>query len=244
MSGSLYLLPNLLGKESELEASFPQNLSEIVEGLDGLICENEKLGRGFLSHFKLSVKPNQFPLAVVNGKTPFKDMDFYLEPMQKGENWGYVSDCGLPCIADPGSQLVVRARQNKIPIKACMGPSSIIMALMLSGFPSQKFMFQSYLAREPLNRKKEIMELEKLSLRFESTQVFIEAPYRNEYTLQDLVSHLHPQTLLAIACDLMQSGEEVYVKRVENWREQALPDISKRPTVFMFLARERKLTRS
>ncbi len=238
--GCLYLLPNLLGKESVKEAAFPQNLPEIVKSLDGIICESEKSGRGFLSHFDIGVKPNQFPLAVVNGKTPFKDVDFYLEPIQDGENWGYVSDCGLPCIADPGSQLVVRARQNKIPIQACTGPSALTMALMLSGLPSQKFMFQSYLSREPVKRKKEIHELEKLSSRYGSIQVFIEAPYRNEYILKDLVDNLSSQTLLAIASDLMLDTEEVHVKKVENWRDSSLPDISRRPTVFMFLSRERR----
>lgn len=238
--GTLYLLPNLLGKECSLEASFPGELKGIVSKLDGIICESEKSGRGFLSHFEMDCTPNQFPLAVVNGKTPFRDIDFYLEPMLDGENWGYVSDAGLPCIADPGSQLVVRARESQIQIQACIGPSSIFMALMLTGLPAQKFMFQSYLPREPKARKKSIYELEKLSLYHGSTQVFIEAPYRNEYTLQDLVDSLHPQTLLALASDLMLDSEKIRVKRIENWRQCSLPDISKIPTVFMFLAREKR----
>ena len=152
--GTLYLIPNLLGKEALVAASLPATIHEIMPKLDGLIAESSTKGRAFLQKFKLKRPPNHIPIAVWG-----EEIDFLLEPLLEGETWGFVSDCGLPCLADPGSTLVKRAHQRKIPVEALVGPSSIYLALMLSGLPGQQFFFHGYLAKEPQKREEEVKKL-------------------------------------------------------------------------------------
>ncbi len=235
--GTLHLLPNLLGKEASLEESFPPSIFTIVPKLHGLIAESEKAGRLFLSHFSLEKKVHEIPLAVVNQKTSPKDYAFYLEPMsEQGEAWGYVSDAGLPGIADPGGLLVAQARRVGVAVQTHIGPSAIFLALMQAGLPGRGFSFHGYLPREPQQRTKAIRAFEKQS-RHQNVQVFIEAPYRNAYTWSSLIETLQPETLLAACVDLMLPSQEIHVRRVADWKQAKPLLLEKRPAVFLFVAR-------
>ncbi|MBS0622607.1 MAG: SAM-dependent methyltransferase [Verrucomicrobia bacterium] len=214
--GKLILLPNLLGEEGM--HLLPPAVAEAAVQLDGLIGENERAARRFLSHFKTKKPVRDIPIALFD-----QDLEFLLEPVEKGETWGVISDAGLPCLADPGCYLVARARQKGIPVEGICGPSSLVLALMLCGLPTQKFRFLGYLERDRSVKELEIGE----------TVVFIETPYRNGATLEALLKNLQPRTQLGVAVDLTQPTQEVITGTIEEWRKRELPNLDKRPAIFL-----------
>ncbi|MCE5295087.1 MAG: SAM-dependent methyltransferase [Chlamydiales bacterium] len=228
-AGRLYLLPNVLDDTQSYTKFMPSHVAEIIATLDGVICESEKPARRFLGQFKKA----QLPLALLNEHTKADELAVLLDPVIKGQVWGILSDAGLPCIADPGAQLVRLARQKNVPVEAIVGPSSLFMALMLSGFSGQHFSFHGYLPRERDQRKSRLQSLEQKSRKENSSELFIEAPYRNQELLQSLVDDLQPTTELAVAVDLTSPTQEVHVKAIKEWRKEPLPQINKRPTVFI-----------
>lgn len=232
-TGKLYLLPNLLDDAVEDHTKFlPANIGEIVASLDGVVCETEKLARRFLGRFKKA----QLPLKVLNEHTKDEELAGLIEPMQKGGTWGMLSDAGLPCIADPGAKLVQLARKKNVAVEAVVGPSSFIMALMLSGFSGQHFSFHGYLPREKEARKVRLRALESKSRKESSSEIFMETPYRNLELLQDIFLELQPQSELCVACDLTSPTQEVIVKTIKEWKKEPLPEINKRPCVFIIFA--------
>jgi 16S rRNA (cytidine1402-2'-O)-methyltransferase len=225
----LYLLPNAL-HESQRP---PQYIEELVKELDGVICENEKVARAFLKHYVLKMPLQSFPLLLLNEHTKPEELDALIQPLVAGQNWGLLTDAGLSCIADPGQPLVALARRKKIAVSALYGPCSIIMALQLSGFSGQRFSFNGYLPREKAARQSELKRFEKLAKSYDQTQIFIEAPYRNKELMADCIETLSPDTPLAVAWDLTAPTEEVIVKKVALWKKDALPDIHKKPAIFL-----------
>jgi 16S rRNA (cytidine1402-2'-O)-methyltransferase len=217
---TLLLLPNLLAENKHHEIFLPSSVDKAVSTLDGLISESDKGGKRFLSHFK-----RHLPSAIYNKKTAKEEIDFLLEPLKNGERWGYVSDCGLPCVADPGSELVKRARELGIPVQAFVGPSSLTLALMLSGLPSQQFSFHGYL--------KGPEQLERLPRGY--VHIFIEAPHHNDKMLETLIDQLNDHALLCTATDLTLPSQMVITQKVKTWKSTPKPNLHKRPTLFLFL---------
>lgn len=230
---ALLLLPNLLGEHKHHELFLPPSVDRAVESIDGLIAESESGGRRYLGRFKTEKPANAIPIALLNEHTKDADLDFLLEPMTKGERWGLVSDAGSPCVADPGSKLVARARQIGIPIQAFVGPSSILLALMLSGLPGQHFTFNGYLDKDPTKRKQQIKQLEKESLKAQYTQIFIETPYRNVHTLQSLVETLSETTKLCVAWDLTLPTQGILSQSIALWKKSPLPNLEKKAAIFL-----------
>ncbi len=230
---ALLLLPNLLGDLPNHSPFLPISVDQAVSTLDGLIAESVKGGRRFLSRFTLKKAVHLTPLALLNEHTPDNDLNFLLEPILKGERWGLVSDAGLPCIADPGAKLVQRARSLGISVEAFIGPSSLLLALMLSGFSGQQFTFHGYLNRNPPLRQKQIKHLEEETQRIGATQIFIETPYRNLSLLEGLLSTLSPRTRLCIAWDLTLPSQTVLSQTIALWHKQPPPDIDKKAAIFL-----------
>jgi 16S rRNA (cytidine1402-2'-O)-methyltransferase len=166
------------------------------------------------------------PLALLNEHT--SDLQTLIEPLLKGQTWGLISDAGLPCIADPGADLVFLAHQKKIDIKTFIGPSSIIMALQLSGFGGQKFTFHGYLPREIPALENKLKELEQEG----GTHIWIEAPYRSLKMLEIAKNTLKPQTKLCVAINLTSENERVQSALVATWKQSSFP-IEKEPAVFL-----------
>ena len=225
--GKLLLLPNLLGDLPEHKAFLPASVDRAMATIDGLIAESEKGGRRYLSRFELSKKPHDIPIALLNKHN--QDYDFLLEPCVEGEVWGVVSDAGLPCVADPGANLVARARELGIKVEAFIGPSSILLSLMLSGLSGQHFQFHGYLPKDPERRDQVISEISRSS----GTQIFIEAPHRNAATLEALLNRLPGSTRLCVAWDLTLSSQGVMTEKVSTWKKLPLPNIQKKPTIFL-----------
>lgn len=231
---ALLLLPNLLGDLKHHQPFLPASVDKAMTTIDGLIAESATGGRRYLSRFETKKPHLEIPVALFNKQTPDGEIDFLLEPIAKGERWGLISDAGTPCIADPGARLVSRARQRGIAIQAFVGPSSILLSLMLSGLPGQRFSFSGYLDKEPKKRVQEIRDLERRSRNREETQIFIEAPYRNQHLLESLLETLHNDTLLCVAWDLTLPTQGVMSQPVALWKKMALPQLEKRAAIFLF----------
>ncbi len=233
---TLLLLPNLLAEELPHELFLPKSVDAAVSTIDGLIAENEKSARAFLRRFSYADGKHfsSIPLKVLNEHTKNEELDDLLQPLLKKETWGLISDCGLPCLADPGAQLVLRAKERGVEVKAFVGPSSITLALMLSGLSAQSFAFHGYLPREEDLLVRKIRALEKRSQQENETELFIEAPYRNQKLLSKLVETLSEKTYLSVAWDLTLPTEKVITQRIPSWRRNPLPDIAKKPAIFLF----------
>lgn len=231
--GRLILLPNLLDEESPTEAWLPAGLAAKVRRLQGVVVESEKVARRYLRRFLSHDEMARLPLRLLNEHSKSGDLETLLEPLLRGECWGLLSDAGLPCVADPGADLVWAARQRSIAVEADAGPCSILLALQLSGLPSQRFAFHGYLPRENAPLEKKIEELEAFSKREISTQICIEAPYRSQKLLDALIQRLHPNTRLCFAASLTTPKERVVPQKVSEWRTR--PFIAeKEPAIFLF----------
>lgn len=230
--GKLILLPNLLDDEADAALHLPAATGEIVSSLQGLIAESEKPARRYLRRFISHEEMAALPLRTLNEHSQPGEVDLLLEPMLQGETWGLISDAGLPCIADPGSDLVAKAQKKGIAVQTLAGPSSILMALQLSGFTGQRFAFHGYLPREAPLLEKQILELEKKSKHDQSSQIWIEAPYRSAKLLDMLKQTLHPSTRLCVAVRLTSPHQRSVSLPIAEWRKFSFP-LEKEPAVFL-----------
>ncbi len=231
----LYLFPNLLAELESHASQLPHSVDVAVAQITSLIAENEKEGRRFLRRFQYP-PPKTFrdiSIFLLNEHTTDSDKKELMKEMRKGGIWGLVSDCGMPCLADPGADVVLMARQSGIKVETFAGPSSILLALVLSGLGGQHFTFHGYLPKEEPQLIAELKRLEKLSSKEKSTHLFIETPYRNGRMVEKILSTLEPQSWLCIACDLSAPTEYVQTRRIKEWNKNPLPQIDKRPAVFV-----------
>jgi len=230
----LYLFPNLLGDVETHSIYLPSSVDAAVAQIGCLIAESEKEGRRFLRRFIFNGKTfRDIPIRLLNEHSHENDKKAILKEMMQGGKWGLISDCGMPCLADPGADLVLMARENGIPIETFAGPSSILFALVLSGLGGQRFMFHGYLPKEEDALIQELKKIEKISSKEKSTHLFIETPYRNQKLLEKILNTLNAQTWLCIACDLTLPTQFVQTKQLKNWNRSPLPDLNKRPAVFV-----------
>jgi 16S rRNA (cytidine1402-2'-O)-methyltransferase len=235
---TLFLLPNLFEYDPLKVDFLPAILQEVVGKLDGLLCENEKNGRRYLSYFRKHLKRqvHQIPIALFNKKTSQKELDFLFEPMCQGRDWGYVTDCGLCVIADPGAPLVKKAFQCNIDVVPIQGPCAITMALQLSTFSGNRFSFFGYLDKQSEIRKKQIQMLEKRSYQNDEVIICMETPFRNNQLLDELIHYLSPSTTLCIASHLMNKDQLVITKRLKDLSRSLPIDLKDKPTLFLFKA--------
>jgi 16S rRNA (cytidine1402-2'-O)-methyltransferase len=231
-NGSLYLIPTTLGETNPLEV-LPFSVKKIIDDIDHYIVENEKSARGFIKSVLPGKSQPKLIISTLNKFTDPAEMPELLEPCFEGFDIGILSEAGCPGIADPGAEVVRIAHEKNIRVIPLVGPSSILLALMASGFNGQQFAFNGYLPIDKDKRRKEIKRLEKLSVDFNQTQLFIETPYRNDAMLSDLISTLSPNTKICVACDLTLPTELIVTKTAEDWKKIKV-DLHKRPTLFLF----------
>ncbi|HVA97689.1 MAG TPA: SAM-dependent methyltransferase [Bacteroidia bacterium] len=230
--GTLYLIPTTLGVEAEISESLPSHIEKIINEIDDYIVENEKSARHFLKKMGIKKSLNDISLYVLNTQSTPEIFSSYLNAIESGKNMGIISEAGCPCIADPGAVMVKLAHQKKIKVVPLTGPSSILLALMASGFNGQNFTFHGYLPKEKNDRVRKIKELEKNIFQKQQTQIFIETPYRNQHLLEDILASCASNTLLCVACDITLPSEMIITQRIAEWQKK-LPDIHKRPTIFL-----------
>lgn len=229
--GTLYLIPTTLGDTAETADVIPVKIQTIVNQLDEYIVENEKSARQYLKKIGIQKPLQEIILHPLNQHTPQQEIAGYLKSIQDGKSIGIISEAGCPGIADPGAEVVAIAHERNIKVVPLVGPSSILLSLMASGFNGQQFTFHGYLPKERGERIKKLKELEK-SAQKGQTQLFIETPYRNVHLLEDLLTNCAGTTSLCIACDITLPTEFIKTKRIAEWKKQ-VPDIAKKPTIFL-----------
>ena len=229
--GTLYLIPTTLG-ETEIDLVIPNQIKNIINTIDEYIVENEKSARRYLRKLGIKKPLDEIVLHPLNEHTPPEVFSSYLKSIEEGKNIGIISEAGCPAIADPGAEIVKLAHQKNIKVAPLVGPSSILLALMASGFSGQNFAFHGYLPKERNERIKKLKEIEKEAYQKSQTQLFIETPFRNQHLLEDIVAVCNSDTQLCLACDISLGSEFIQTKSVREWKEK-LPDINKRPVVFL-----------
>lgn len=232
---TLFLIPTPLGAP-DTPCLLPHEQAQIV-GLTDFVVEAEKTARAHLKHLGVTTPIRELNLHTLNEHTDSQVLPDLLAPLREGRDMGLLSEAGCPAVADPGANLVALAHQAGFEVKPLVGPSSILLALMASGANGQNFAFKGYLPAEKGARLMALKALEQHSRQQNETALFIETPYRNDALLADAVQHLHPATRLCVACDLTLPSQTIISQTIADWRKlAALPDLKKRPTIFVLWA--------
>ena len=231
MNGILYLFPTPIG-ENETHNCMPAINESLLNGCHFFIVENIRTARRFLRAAKYDKAIDEATFFELNEHTNMESIDSFLQPLYQGHNMGLLSEAGLPCVADPGWQIVRLAHLKSVKVIPLVGASSLMLALMGSGFCGQNFAFVGYLPISAEQRKHSIVKLEQLAVRTGQTQIFIEAPYRNNKLLSALVGVLRRDTMLCVASDLMLPSQQIISQPIGKWQQHNI-DLNKRNSVFI-----------
>ena len=233
--GTLYMVPVTLGDDN-LSYVIPTDVMQLVQNLEYFVVENEKSARRFLGSVKTHKPVRELNFQLLNEHSVEKDLPALIAPLLAGHNVGMLSEAGCPGIADPGALLAALAHKKNIRVTPLVGPSSILLGLMASGFNGQQFTFLGYLPSDKAARVNKLKEIEKQSQCLNETQIFIETPYRNQHMLEDILASCAANTKLCIAKNVSLETEFVVSKTIAEWKKTELPDLHKQPTVFLLLA--------
>ena len=229
----LFLIPVGLAAEDSGDWA-GAHLRNVVLPLRRFVVEHPKSARQFLKILDLPLQELEFEVLDEHSKA--EDLDRLARWLEAGDDVGLLSEAGCPAIADPGATLVGRAHRLGISIVPLVGPSSIVLALMASGLNGQRFAFNGYLPQGPAERDARIRELEERSRRLDQTEIFIEAPYRNDQLFKALTTNCTARVMLSLATDLTSPTEEIRTRSIGDWQQSPVPQLHKRPTVFLLLA--------
>ena len=234
MSGVLYLIPCPIADDTAVADVTPAANMNVVNALDYFIVENVRSARRFLSKAGYARAIDDAEFVELNEHTTSPaDIARMVEPLRKGRNAGVISEAGVPAVADPGQQVVELCHRYGIRVVPLVGPSSILMAVMASGLSGQSFAFNGYLPVKEPERSRAIKRLESRATSEHQSQVAIEAPYRNIRLAEQILRTCAPNTRLCIACNITASDEYIRTATVAEWRKSGLPDVQKRPTIFI-----------
>lgn len=231
MNGSLYLIPVTLG-DSNINKVLPTYNKEAILNIRYFIVENIRSARRFLKLVDQSIEIDDLTFYELNKHTDADKISSYLDPLIKGFNIGIISEAGCPAIADPGSDVVSIAQQRGYQVCPLIGPSSILLALMGSGFNGQSFTFHGYLPIDAPNRKQKLDQMERAIFKEHQTQIFIETPYRNDKLVEELIQSCNANIKLCIAMNLTFKDEFIKTLPVKDWKKK-MPDMHKKPCIFL-----------
>ncbi|WP_214073324.1 SAM-dependent methyltransferase [Mucilaginibacter sp. dw_454] len=229
--GTLFLIPVPLAEDAAAK-TFTPYLVDTINHIKEYIVENEKTARRFLKEAGLKTPQSELVMHDYGKHNRTNSLKPFFVGLQSGKDVGLMSEAGCPGIADPGADIVAEAHKRGIKVVPLVGPNSILLALMASGFNGQSFAFQGYLPIDKADRSKRIRELEGLSDRLNQTQIFIETPFRNNPLLEEILKTGDNKTKLCIASNLTSADEFVQTKTIAEWRTQ-VPDLHKKPTIFL-----------
>jgi 16S rRNA (cytidine1402-2'-O)-methyltransferase len=232
MKGKLFLLPSSLGDTSEISDVIPELTQKIIKSLEIFIVEELKTARRFLKKVDKSINIDALEFLIFNEHSLKENISQYMEPLLKGKNVGLLSEAGLPCIADPGAEIVAEAHRQRIEVVPLTGPSSLLLALIASGFNGQHFTFHGYLPVDKNLRAKKVRQLELFAQQQKQTQLFIETPYRNHQMIQTILENCGDETLLCVAADLTLPSQKIISLPVKMWKKISF-DLQKHPAVFL-----------
>lgn len=231
METALYLLPVTLG-DTSVEKVLPAYNKEIIAGIRHFIVEDVRSARRFLKKVDKDIDIDALTFYPLNKHTSPEAISGYLKPLVNGASMGVISEAGCPAVADPGADVVAIAQRKNLKVVPLVGPSSIILSVMGSGFNGQSFAFHGYLPIEPAERAKKIKMLEQRIYSENQTQLFIETPYRNHKMVEDILQNCRPQTKLCIAANITCEGEYIHTCTVKEWKGH-VPDLAKIPCIFL-----------
>lgn len=229
LPGKIYLIPSFLGEDNP--SIIPQQVKDVVNDLNEFIVEDLRTARRYLR--AIGFKKNfdtEVALHELDKHAPQQKCNVLLENVLRGKNCGLISEAGNPCIADPGNEIVAFAHKKSIEVIPLVGPSSILLALVASGFNGQQFSFNGYLPIKEPDRSRRIKHLEGISR--SATQIFMETPFRNQKLLDELLKTCADTTQLCIACDLTLSTQFIKTKTIKEWKQQK-PELNKRYCIFL-----------
>lgn len=226
----LFLIPTTLG-ESSAEMVIPAGVLAKSRTLTYFIAENDRTARRYLKSIGTEIPLDDLQFYILNKHTSPDELAAFLKPLKAGTDMGLISEAGLPAIADPGAAIVALCHQENIPVVPSSGPSSIILALIASGFNGQQFVFHGYL---PIDRKDRTHKLRLLErdARQGATQIFMETPFRNDKLLENVFEACGAETELCIATDITLSTEQISTRKISAWKKKP-PRLHKRPCVFL-----------
>lgn len=230
MSGRLFLIPTVIALEAN--DTIPKQVLEIFQEIDVFLVENVRTARRYISSLKLGLTIEELSFIVLDKKTTAQQLESMMKPLANGGSFGVLSESGCPGVADPGSAAVAWAHKNDVQVIPLVGPSSVLLALMASGFNGQNFAFHGYLPIDKKDLALEIRNYEQESRKRNQTQIFIETPYRNNQLLETLLNSCRGNTIICVAKDLNGPNETVLTRSVNAWKNTEI-DLHKVPTVFL-----------
>ena len=231
MKPALYLIPVLLG-DTPIDKVLPTYNHQVIMGIRHFIVEDVRSARRFLKTVNKDINIDELQFFPLNKHTSPQDISGYLKPLEEGNPMGVISEAGCPAVADPGADVVAIAQRKNLPVVPLVGPSSIILSVMGSGFNGQSFAFNGYLPIEAAERAKKLKILEQRAATEHQTQIFIETPYRNNKMVEDILKSCRPQTRLCIAANITCEDEYIKTKTLKEWKGQ-VPDLNKTPCIFL-----------
>ncbi len=226
------MIPVMMGEESNPKDVLPESVAKTIEMIDYYIVENEKTARRFIKKIYPEKKQPELKISLLNKHTDISEYSQMLQPCLNGINVGLMSEAGCPGIADPGAVIAKLAHEKGIQVVPMVGPSSILMGMMASGFNGQSFAFNGYLPIDKSEKKNALKNFERASFEKNQSQIFIETPYRNNKLLEDLLQILQNDTYVCIAADITLATEYIKTMRVSQWKKTKV-DLHNRPCIFI-----------
>ncbi len=227
--GNLYLIPTVLAENAT--QTIPAYIRDIIIDTDFYIVENLKTARRFIKSIYKEKNIDECIFLEMDKHKNYQFDENFLSEIFNGKNIGLMSEAGVPCIADPGNKVVEMAHEMEIKVVPLVGPSSLLMALMASGFNGQQFSFNGYLPIDSVERKNKILQME-TSGKKGNTQIFMDTPYRNQRLLEEIIQFCKFDTMLCIACNITAKDEYIKTLPLAEWKKRK-PDLNKKPAIFI-----------
>ena len=229
---SLYLIPVTLGP-TPLDKVLPAYNTDVVRSIRHFIVEEVRTTRRFLKQVDRQIDIDALTFYPIGKHADAAQFSRYLDPLRRGEDVGVISEAGCPAVADPGADVVAIAQREGLHVVPLVGPSSILLSVMASGFNGQSFSFHGYLPIDAGERAKRLRQLEARAGQEHQTQLFIETPYRNTRLFADILAACQPSTRLCVAAGLTTDAEYIRTRRLDEWKRTGLPDLGKVPAIFL-----------
>ena len=228
------MIPCPISDQTAVYDVVPEANRRVIDSLDYFIVENVRSARRFLSKAGIARKIDEWEFVELNEHTVAgQAVEAMVKPLLAGRSAGVISEAGVPGVADPGALVVAACHRKGIKVVPLVGPSSILLAMMASGLNGQSFAFNGYLPVKPPERSKALKALERRAHTEHQSQIFIEAPYRNVKLMEQMLQVCAGETTLTVACDITSPDEFILSLPIAQWRRVGLPDIAKRPTIFI-----------
>ena len=222
--------------DTPLSQVLPEYNAGVVRGIRHFIVEDVRSARRFLKKVDRDIDIDGLTFYAMGKHASPQDFASYLRPLEQGLPVGVISEAGCPAVADPGADVVAIAQRKGLRVVPLVGPSSMILAVMASGFNGQSFAFNGYLPIDPAERSRRLKALEQRAAAEHQTQLFIETPYRNAKMFEEILRTCRPQTRLCVAAGITCAEEFIKTRTVQEWKKHPLPDLSKVPAIFLIYA--------